>query len=136
MRDTRPLRYMLANMDESFLENMWKKTWDVGGPHFPKTVRDPGTVHWITENMRRNASSGMALPELCGRALHQIVTEHPFMDCNHRTGWFFCETTLRSVGYSLIAGQQDVVRFVKAIDSQHYTVGDVVLWIEGAFVLR
>ena len=98
-------------------------------------VRDEGTIEWVVDGIHRTRSEGRPMWDVAGVALHRIVREHPFMDCNHRTGWLLCRTLMRAAGYDVAVSDDEVVSFVKSIDSLGRREEEVREWVRRAFFL-
>jgi len=113
---------------------LWRLTFDLGGPHGTKTIRDEGTIDWVVSGIQNAGSAGEPIWVVAGQALHRIVREHPFMECNHRTGWLLCRTLMQADGYHLALPGADVIRFVKSIDADTLDEQTVREWVRQAFL--
>lgn len=120
-------------VDVAFVKSLWHLTFDVGGEHTSKSVRDEGTIEWVVDGIRRAGSEGRPVWDLAGVALHRVVREHPFMDCNHRTGWLLCRTLMTAAGYDIAISRDDVVSFVKSIDAIGLNEEEVREWVRSSF---
>jgi prophage maintenance system killer protein len=121
-------------VDAEFVKTLWRLTFDLGGAHGAKVVRDEGTIEWIVDGIHTGANDGDPAWTIAGRALHRIVREHPFVDCNHRTGWLVCRTLMQVGGYELALPSVDVVQFVKSIDAESLDEDAVREWVKQAFL--
>ena len=111
---------------------LWKESWDVFGPHDPKTIRDEGTLdnlelyHYPYLLSEYPDDPIRVAAEVC----HYIVSNHPFWDCNHRTGWMTLLWLLEAVGYSLEHVPRDAVKEkVKGIDWLGVTAEELAGWV-------
>ena len=113
---------------------MWRLTFDVGGPHGCKSIRDEGTLEWVADSVRRGMGARDQMWATGGAVLYRVVNGHPFMDCNHRTGWLLCRSLMTEAGYDLAVPSHEVVRFVKSIDTNSLSEQQVQDWVRQSFV--
>jgi len=113
----------------------WRRAFDVGGPHWSRTIRDEGTLDHVAARIAEEIRVNTRPSLVAGRALYRIVAFHPFGDCNHRTGWAVCNLLMLQAGGRLVASTDAVVRFVKSIDQFGRSEDDVVTWVREAFSL-
>lgn len=130
----RPPAWPVDWVDVDVVMSLWELTFDVGGKHHTKKVRDEATVEWVVDCLRRASARGDPTWAIGAMALHHVVREHPFMDCNHRTGWLLCRTLMYEGGYRLALPSVEVVRFVRSIDSLALDEPAVVEWVRRAFL--
>jgi death-on-curing family protein len=97
------------------------------------SVRDEGTIEWAASGIRKAGEEGEPIWDVAGLALYRIVREHPFMDCNHRTGWLLCRTLMHIFGYELAVSGEEVVAFVKSIDADRLEEAQVKEWVRQSF---
>lgn len=120
-------------VDVAFIKSLWQLTFHIGGKHESMLVRDEGTIEWVVDGIHRTGSEGKPAYDVAGVALHRVVREHPFMDCNHRTGWLLCRTLMRVAGYDVAISGDEVVSFVKSIDALGREEQEVREWVRQAF---
>lgn len=121
-------------VDDELLIAMWGRTWEGYGPHGSREIRDEATVFWICESIRRAGREMMPPFHVAGIGLCRIVKGHAFIDCNHRTGWLVCQTLMEVGGYELVRPTNEVVDFVKSIDSTDRPEEEVVEWVRHSFL--
>jgi len=126
-------RSSYQSIDSSFIISLWRLTFNVGGKHESYSIRDEGTVEWIAHSVRRAAEAGDSCWEVAGMALHRMINAHPFMDCNHRTGWLVCRTLMLVDGYELAIPGDEVVNYLKSIDARQLDEETVKEWVRSAF---
>lgn len=125
---------LMQFVDHELVRALWSKTFDGFGPHGSRSIRDEATLVWICDRVREAALSYRAPHEVAGVALCLIVTKHPFMDCNHRTGWLLCQTIMELAGYELVRPTNEVVDFVRSIDRLDLEEQKVIEWVERSFL--
>ena len=62
--------------------------------------------------------------------IESILTNHPFVDGNKRTGYILMRLLLISYGYDIEASQEDKYNFVLKIASGKSNFNDIVYWLE------
>lgn len=128
----RPDHSKVLALPRDVLLNLWQKTFDVGGPHYAKTVRDMGTVDFASFKLEMLRDQGADAVDIAGRIGHFIVKEHPFADCNHRTGWAVVRYLLCQGGYEVDHIPLEEIRVkVKSIDQHDLSEEDFVEWLRG-----
>lgn len=120
-------------VDTAFIKSLWRLTFHVGGKHESMSVRDEGTIEWVVDGIHRTGSEGKPMWDVAGVALHRVVREHPFMDCNHRTGWLLCRTLMLVAGYDIAVSRDEAVSFVKSIDALGRNEEEVREWVRRSF---
>ncbi len=123
----------LDMVDVAFIKSLWRLTFHIGGKHESMSVRDEGTIEWVVDGIHRTGAEDRSMYDVAAVALHRVVREHPFMDCNHRTGWLLCRTLMRVAGYDVAISGNEVVSFVKSIDSLGRDEQEVREWVRRAF---
>lgn len=123
---------LLQYLDTEVLVALWSKTFEGFGSHGSKVIRDEGTLAWICERLR--SASDRPASDVAGVALYLIVSKHPFMDCNHRTGWLLAQTIMELGGFELVRPTSEVVAFVRAIDIEELSEETVKEWVARSFL--
>lgn len=113
------LTEVLRRLTPERLEEVWRRTWGVGGPH----NQGPVNRQLLAElSERLQATSLHADPWFpAGQALHFLVFRRPFWDCNKRTGWSVCALIMTSVGYEQVASDDEVNEFVLQVENGQLT---------------
>lgn len=62
-------------------------------------------------------------------ALHGVITTHPFIDGNKRTGIALAYIILESKGYKLASEEDTIIEFLLNIAQYKITVQETVLWL-------
>ena len=119
--------------EHRFLVETWQKTFDIGGEHHLKTVREEGTVDHVAFIVDDAVLTGALSPRTAAEVLHVIVREHPFWDCNHRTGTAYLLALMGRLGQRLRVPDAEVAEFVRRIDAEGLSRDAVEAWVVGAF---
>lgn len=98
------------------------ETWHTG-------VREEGSLDLLADRLRRMVRDGSPPGEIAASALHFIVSEHPFWDANHRTGFEMAQLILRAFGSKLVAPREEIERYVRGIDREGVTEAQIAAWI-------
>jgi prophage maintenance system killer protein len=107
-----------------------------GGPRECETVRDAGAIDWAADGIDSALAARNSIEEIAGVAFHRIVTGHPFVDCNHRTGSALALSLLAAEGFAPKVADKEIAEFAKSIDREGLGVGDVVAWITRSFQFK
>jgi death-on-curing protein len=62
-------------------------------------------------------------------ALHGIVTMHPFIDGNKRTGFTIADVILRRHDYEIIADDSETIRFLLEVARYKLSVKEIEEWL-------
>jgi len=122
-----------SEVDDQLIKALWRLTFDVGGEHYSRQIRDEGTIDWVADGIRRAGIEGRSVADVAALGLYRIVREHPFVDCNHRTGWLLCRTLMLSVGFETAVPRTDVIEFVRSIDAKELSLDAVEEWVRRSF---
>ena len=98
------------------------ETWDSG-------VREIGSLDLLAERLRRMVGEGFPPAEIAAAALHFIVSQHPFWDANHRTGFEVAQIVLRAFGVKIVAPQEEVQEYVRGVDRDGVSEARIAAWI-------
>ena len=98
------------------------ETWHMG-------VRDPGSLEYVADRIRRMVRDRFPPAEIAAVALHFIVGEHPFWDANHRTAFEMADLILRVFGLTIVAPREEIERYVRGIDRQGIGEARIAAWI-------
>jgi death on curing protein len=81
-------------------------------------LRDEGMLESaLNRSLQKLAYSEPDIFELAAAYLLGIVKKHPFIDGNKRTGYLAADVFLALNGWSVEAGQEDIITFVLAVAS-------------------
>jgi len=67
--------------------------------------------------------------EKASAILESIVTNHPFIDGNKRTGYVLMRLVLMNFGKDIQATQDEKYNFIISVASGHYNFNQIVTWI-------
>ncbi len=73
-------------------------------------------------------------PTVCEKAavyLRNIIGDYPFSDGNKRTALTVCGIFLARNGTTLTTNPKDLEDFTVSVATDHLTVADITLWLEG-----
>ncbi|MGB4713627.1 MAG: type II toxin-antitoxin system death-on-curing family toxin [Pontimonas sp.] len=96
-------------------------------------VREVGLLEGSLARPRTSLFGAEAYPTLSlkGAALiHSIITSHPLIDGNKRTGWTLLITFLMLNGFELVAETEDAFTFVLSVATAGDELAVIALWIE------
>jgi death-on-curing protein len=96
-------------------------------------VRDMGLLQGCLARPQTSVYGQEAYPSLAlkGAALlHSVVTTHPMIDGNKRTGWALLITFLQINQWEIIAPVDDAVDFVLGVATGNKELDDIARWIE------
>ena len=96
-------------------------------------VRDMGLLHGCLARPQTTVYGQEAYPSLAlkGAALlHSIVTTHPMVDGNKRTGWTLLITFLQINQREIVAPADDALAFVLGVATGQIDLNDIAHWIE------
>ena len=68
--------------------------------------------------------------EKAAALVESIISNHPFIDGNKRTGYVLMRLYLLGNGLDIIASQDEKYKFLIAIASGHISLEKIVKWIE------
>jgi death-on-curing protein len=71
-----------------------------------------------------------SVAEKAGAILESVVTNHPFIDGNKRTGYVLMRLVLMNFGKDLQASQDEKYNFVMAVASGQLDFQQIVTWIK------
>lgn len=71
-----------------------------------------------------------ALPEKAAALLHSIISNHPFVDGNKRTGFTAMDVFLRLNDRHIVAGEDEKYDFVMSVASEATVLSKITSWIE------
>ena len=100
-------------------------------------VRDMGLLQGCLARPRTSVYGQEAYPSLAlkGAALlHSLVTTHPMVDGNKRTGWTLLLTFLQLNGLEIIASTEDALAFILGAATGESELEDIARWIEAHLV--
>lgn len=100
-------------------------------------VRDMGLLQGCLARPHTSVYGQEAYPSLAlkGAALlHSLVTTHPMLDGNKRTGWTLLLTFLQLNGLEIIATSDDALAFVLGVATGESELDDIARWIEAHLV--
>ena len=92
-------------------------------------VREEGSLDLLADRLRQMVRDGLPPAEIAASALHFIVSEHPFWDANHRTGFEMAQLILRAFGLKIVAPPEEVENYVRGIDRQGVTETQIAAWV-------
>ncbi len=81
-------------------------------------------VYWVNSNPRRPVLWKVAV------LLRDIVSGHPFVDGNKRTGFEVADTILKAKGYRFIATQSEILRFLIKLAKEGMEIEEIVKWLK------
>jgi len=96
-------------------------------------VRDMGLLQGCLARPQTSVYGQEAYPSLAlkGAALmHSVVTTHPMIDGNKRTGWTLLIAFLQINQMEIIAPVDDAVDFVLGVATGDKELDDIARWIE------
>jgi len=96
-------------------------------------VRDMGLLQGCLARPQTSVYGQEAYPSLAlkGAALvHSVVTTHPMIDGNKRTGWTLLITFLQINQMEIIAPADDALDFVLGVATGDKELDDIARWIE------
>lgn len=76
-----------------------------------------------------------ALPEKAAALLHSIISNHPFVDGNKRTGFTAMDVFLRLNDYHLLAGEDEIYELVMSVASESIALSKITSWIEQRIII-
>ena len=76
-----------------------------------------------------------ALPEKAAALLHSIISNHPFVDGNKRTGFTAMDVFLRLNDYHVVAGEDEIYEFVMSVASESIALSKITSWIEQRIII-
>lgn len=113
------------------LEEVWRRTWGVGGPHNRGPV-DRMLLAELSQALQKTLPD--AVPWVpAGQALHFIVFRRPFWDCNKRTGWSVCAMIMTAVGYAPLLSDEGVNELVLEVENGQLTEVETIERVRLAF---
>lgn len=71
-----------------------------------------------------------ALPGKAAALFHSIISNHPFVDGNKRTGFTAMDVFLRLNDYHVVAGEDEIYEFVMSVASESIALSKITSWIE------
>ncbi|AXI99827.1 death on curing protein [Cyclonatronum proteinivorum] len=74
--------------------------------------------------------------EKAAAVIESLLSNHPFLDGNKRTGYVLLRLILMSYGKDIQASQEEKYDFVISVASGNYAFKDVVKWIQQRVVDR
>ena len=98
------------------------ETWHMG-------VREEGSLDLLADRLRQMVRDGFPPAEIAASALHFIVSEHPFWDANHRTGFEMAQLIIRAFSLRIVAPPKEVEIYVRGIDREGVTEAQIGAWI-------
>lgn len=116
---------------EGILMSSREKSWSIGSPHFSKEVREPGTLDFIISKVRQEFSQMSNPVEIAADIVYQVIRNHPFWDCNHRTATILALTVLKYFDIRLTVTEEDLEKFIKKVDVID-SFDEVYRWFRGA----
>ena len=72
----------------------------------------------------------LALPEKAAALFHSIISNHPFVDGNKRTGFTAMDVFLRLNDHHIVAGEDEKYDFVISVASEAIALSKITSWIE------
>jgi hypothetical protein len=119
-----PFRQLVREFTEDDLLEIWSRTFDVGGEHHSQIVRDDGAVHEIALRIQE-APLESPPSRIVAQAIHDIISWHPFMDCNHRTAASVAAILLRAAGQKRVEDPVGWATFLREVDHFDLSVDQV-----------
>lgn len=101
-----------------------------GGSH---GIRDNGLVMSALARPYQTFDGKELNPTVIQKAaaiIESILTNHPFVDGNKRTGYVLMRLLLMEYGADISASQEEKYDFVIRIASAKYNFNDIVYWLE------
>lgn len=96
-------------------------------------TREPGVVAKLGSLPRQAVFGKELYPTMFHKAgvyLRTIITEHPFLDGNKRTGMMAAFTFLEVNGYQVTATDDDVFTFALVVATEKPEIGVVAEWLK------
>jgi len=93
-------------------------------------VRDEGSLDFMLWRFRYMVGREDDMFSIAAFVMHFIVAKHVFWDVSHRTGFEVARVILRAFDLNVDAIHDEVVEFVKSIDSKNLSVKDVENWLK------
>ena len=81
-------------------------------------------VYWVNSNPRRSVLWKVAV------LLRDIVSGHPFVDGNKRTGFEVADTILKAKGYRFTTTQSEILRFLIKLAKEGMEIEEIVKWLK------
>lgn len=100
-------------------------------------VRDMGLLQGCLARPQTTVYGQDAYPSLTMKGaalLHSIVTTHPMIDGNKRTGWTLLITFLQLNELEIIATPDDALDFIVSVATGETSLDDIATWIEERLV--
>lgn len=96
-------------------------------------ARDLGLLESCLARPKTSLFGEDAYPALSLKAaslMHSVVTSHPLVDGNKRTGWTLMITLMLLNGFEVVAETQEAFDFVLAVANQSLELADMATWID------
>ena len=96
-------------------------------------IRDKNALHSVLSRPRQSFDGKELYPgplEKAAALIESILSNHPFVDGNKRTGYVLMRLLLNHRGYDIHASQDDKYNFVINIAAGKSSFNDIVFWLE------
>lgn len=100
-------------------------------------VRDMGLLNGSLSRPQTTVYGEEAYPSLSLKAaalIHSVITSHPMMDGNKRTGWTLMITFLQLNNWEVVSAPDDAFEFVLSVATNSRDLEDIARWIDDHLV--
>jgi death-on-curing protein len=81
-------------------------------------------VDWVNNHPRKSIFWKVAV------LMREIISGHPFVDGNKRTGFEVVDTILKARGYKFAANQDEILEFILELAMRGKDVEEIVKWLK------
>jgi death-on-curing protein len=81
-------------------------------------------VDWVNSHPRKSIFWKVAV------LMREIISGHPFVDGNKRTGFEVADTILKAKGYKFTASQDEILEFILELAMKGKDIEEVVKWLK------
>lgn len=111
--------------------NIHEKMLKVGGGR--TGIRDFTLIHSAVERPKASFAGRMLYQNIWFQAsalIQSLIKNHPFEDCNKRTGFFSMLRFLNINGYDIEATKKEIVKFALDIDIKKLSLKQISIWLK------
>ncbi len=81
-------------------------------------------VDWVNSHPKKSIFWKVAV------LMREIISGHPFVDGNKRTGFEVADTILRAKGYEFKASQDEILKFILELAMKGKEIEEIVKWLK------
>jgi len=81
-------------------------------------------VDWVNSHPRKSIFWKVAV------LMRDIISGHPFVDGNKRTGLEVADTILKAKGYRITATQEEILNFVLELAMKGKDIEEIIKWLK------